>query len=74
MFEGEEEKRLMREDRIGPEIVTFSNGRSSMADMADEEEIEGGRDEKESELKSGSEIVLFWLCPVDGLMGAICDW
>ena len=73
MFDGEEEKRLMREERIGPEIATFCNGRSSMAEMADEEEIEGGGDERESELKSGSERVLFWLCPLDGLMGAICD-
>lgn len=41
VFEGEERKRLMREERVGPEIVTFSNGRSSM------EEERKGKEERE---------------------------
>lgn len=40
VFEGEERKRLMREERVGPEIVTFSNGRSSMEERKGKEERE----------------------------------
>lgn len=49
MFDGEEDKRLMREERVGPEIVIFCNGRSSMAE--EESEIGEGREERESEVR-----------------------
>ena len=86
MLPGEEVKRLMMEARVGPEIVTFCKGRSSMAGERERErereregkrwregEAEGERESCGRSRLSIAPAVDHWKCDVQSAVFQISD-